>query len=110
MSINLYCNGVDLQIIQSKILEIRGNRIMLDFHLAELYGVETRVLKQAVKWNIVRFPDDFMFELAEEEMERMVSQFVIPSQKPSEENGHLLLQNREWRCCLRFYVVLQQLT
>lgn len=46
----------DLQIIQSKIMEIRGNRVLLDFHLAELYGVETRALKQAVRWNMERFP------------------------------------------------------
>lgn len=54
---------------------------MLDFHLAGLYGVETRVLKQAVKRNIIRFPDDFMFELTDEEMEGLVSQIVIPSRK-----------------------------
>ena len=72
---------VDLQIIQSKIMEIRGNRVLLDFHLAELYGVETRVLKQAVRRNMERFPEDFMFELTEIEIENMVSQNVIPSKK-----------------------------
>jgi hypothetical protein len=52
-----------LQLIQSKIYEIRGQRVMLDFDLAELYEVETRVLNQAVKRNIGRFPADFMFRL-----------------------------------------------
>ena len=52
---------VDLQLIQSKIYEIRGQRVMLDFDLAQMYGTETKVLKQAVKRNIKRFPTDFMF-------------------------------------------------
>ena len=65
--------------IASRILQIRGERIMLDFHLAELYNTETRVLKQAVKRNIERFPSDFMFELTEDEISNMVSQNVIPS-------------------------------
>lgn len=60
-------HGVDLQIIQRKIYEIRGQRVMLDRDLAELYQVETRVLNQAVKRNIERFPEDFMFQLTKEE-------------------------------------------
>jgi chromosome segregation ATPase len=58
----------NLQIIQSKIREFRGKKIILDFELAELYGVETKVLKRAVKRNIERFPSDFMFELRNEEV------------------------------------------
>ena len=50
-----------LELIQSKIYEIRGQRVMLDFDLAQMYGTETKVLKQAVKRNIKRFPTDFMF-------------------------------------------------
>lgn len=50
-------------IIQSKIYEIRGQQVMLDRDLADLYGVETKVLNQSVKRNIERFPDDFMFQL-----------------------------------------------
>ena len=50
-----------LELIQSKIYEIRGQKVMLDRDLAELYQVETRVLNQAVKRNIDRFPEDFMF-------------------------------------------------
>ena len=56
-----------LQVIQSKIYEIRGQKVMLDFDLAEMYQVETRVLNQAVKRNIERFPKDFMFQLTLEE-------------------------------------------
>ena len=56
-----------LELIQSKIYEIRGQKVMLDRDLAELYQVETRVLNQAVKRNIDRFPEDFMFRLTKEE-------------------------------------------
>ena len=73
---------MDLQIIQNKIFEVRGCRVMLDYHLAELYQVETRALKQAVKRNIERFPGDFMFVLTQEEANLLlsigVSQIVIP--------------------------------
>lgn len=65
--------------IRTKIQTIRGKQVMLDSDLALLYEVETRVLKQAVRRNIERFPEDFMFELSKEEIEQMVSQFVIPS-------------------------------
>ena len=73
---------MDLQIIQNKIFEVRGCRVMLDYHLAGLYQVETRALKQAVKRNIERFPSDFMFVLTQEEANLLlsigVSQNVIP--------------------------------
>ena len=72
---------VDLQLIQSKIYEIRGQRVMLDFDLAQMYGTETKVLKQAVKRNIKRFPTDFMFELNKEEFEFLRSQFVTSNQR-----------------------------
>jgi len=70
---------MQLQIIQNKIYQIRGERVMLDFDLAELYEVETRVLKQAVRRNLDRFPDDFMFELSNEEYDNLTSQNVISS-------------------------------
>lgn len=70
---------MDLQIIQNKIFEVRGCRVMLDLHLAELYQVETRALKQAVKRNIDRFPSDFMFELSKDEWSGDLSQIVISS-------------------------------
>ena len=73
---------MDLQIIQNNIFEVRGCRVMLDYHLAELYQVETRALKQAVKRNIERFPGAFMFVLTQEEANLLlsigVSQNVIP--------------------------------
>jgi phage regulator Rha-like protein len=70
---------MELSVIQSKIYEIRGQRVMLDFDLAEMYGVETKVLNQAVKRNIDRFPDDFMFRLTGDEWSYIRSQFVTAS-------------------------------
>lgn len=67
---------MELQFIQKKIFEIRNRNVMLDVHLAELYEVETKVLKQAVRRNMERFPEDFMFELTNEEFENLRSQFV----------------------------------
>lgn len=67
---------MELDVIMNKIFEIRGQRVMLDFHLAELYGVETKVLKQSVRRNIDRFPKDFMFEISLEEYRDLRSQFV----------------------------------
>jgi len=58
---------------------IRGERVMLDRDLAEIYGVETRVLNQSVKRNIERFPERFMFQLSKEEFEILKSQFVTSS-------------------------------
>ncbi|MDF9829810.1 ORF6N domain-containing protein [Parabacteroides sp. PF5-6] len=64
---------MELQIIQSKIFEIRGQRVILDFDLAELYEVENRSLKQAVKRNIARFPSDFMFTLTKNEWQEVIT-------------------------------------
>ena len=64
---------MELEVIKRKIFEIRGGRAMLDVHLAELYGVETRVLKQAVRRNKDRFPDDFMFELTRSEWQEVIT-------------------------------------
>lgn len=68
---------MELQVIQSKIYEIRGQRVMLDRDLAEMYNVETRVLNQAVKRNMERFPDDFMFQLTDQEFQNWKSQIVM---------------------------------
>ncbi|MBO7282793.1 MAG: ORF6N domain-containing protein [Alistipes sp.] len=68
---------MELQPIQNKIYEIRGQRVMLDRDLAELYQVTTSALNQAVKRNMERFPDDFMFQLTDEETEQWKSQIVI---------------------------------
>jgi len=68
---------MNLELIRNKIFEIRGVKIMLDYDLALLYEVDTRVLNQAVKRNINRFPLDFMFQLTKSEWEILKSQFVI---------------------------------
>ena len=65
--------STDLQVIQQKIFTVRDRSVMMDFHLAELYHVETRVLKQAVKRNLNRFPEDFMFELTKDEWIKVIT-------------------------------------
>src|SRR5882757_7328506 len=65
------------EVIIGKIYFIRGQKIMVDRDLAELYGVETKRLKEAVRRNLNRFPEDFMFEMTKEEFENWRSQFVI---------------------------------
>ena len=69
---------IPTEIIERKIYLIRNKKVMLDRDLAELYGVETRVLNQAVKRNIKRFPSDFLFSLSREEILR-ISQIVTSS-------------------------------
>ena len=70
---------MEIEVIKNKIFEIRDQKVMLDFDLANLYGTDTRTLKQAVKRNLTRFPSDFMFALSEIEIDLLVSQNVIPS-------------------------------
>jgi hypothetical protein len=72
---------IPVERIERSILLIRGQKVMLSVHLAELYDVETRALNQAVKRNISRFPEDFMFQLNTSEAEQLVSQNVIPHKK-----------------------------
>lgn len=67
---------MELSLIQSKIYEIRGQRIILDFDLARMYQVNTKALKQAVRRNNNRFPEDFMFELSKSEIDHLRSQIV----------------------------------
>ena len=69
----------DIEGIKSRIHVIRGQRVMLDFDLAQMYGVKTKVLNQSVKRNIERFPEDFMFQLTKGEWEIMKSQIVMTS-------------------------------
>ena len=69
---------MELEHIKNSILEIRGKKVMLDMDLAKIYQVETRALKQAVRRNLDRFPEDFLFQLIETEMQNLVSQNVIP--------------------------------
>ncbi|CAN5431579.1 hypothetical protein BH11BAC3_BH11BAC3_06150 [soil metagenome] len=76
-----------------KIYVLRGQKVMLDFDLAALYDVETRVFNQAVKRNIDRFPDDFMFRLQVDEWQNMISQIVISSGPSAEENKNRMSQS-----------------
>ena len=70
---------IPIEKVESKIYLIRGKRVMIDKDLAELYKVKSIALRQQVKRNRERFPNDFMFQLTSEEVEIMVSQNVIPS-------------------------------
>ena len=72
---------IPIERIEAKILLIRGQKVMLDRDLAELYEVKPIALRQQVKRNIKRFPEDFMFQLTKEEAELLVSHFVIPSKR-----------------------------
>ena len=67
---------MELELIKNSILDIRGKRVILDYELAKLYEVETTALKQAVRRNIDRFPEDFLFHLTKEEWELLRSQSV----------------------------------
>jgi ORF6N domain-containing protein len=78
---------IPIERIESKILVIRGERVLLDRDLAELYGVEPRRLRERVRRNIERFPADFMMQLTEEEVDSMVTQFASPSRQSF--GGHL---------------------
>ena len=69
--------NADIEVIKHRIYEVRGLRVMLDRDLAELYNVETRALNQAVRRNIDRFPEDFMFVMTEDEMNAWKSQIVM---------------------------------
>ncbi|MDR0874139.1 MAG: ORF6N domain-containing protein [Prevotellaceae bacterium] len=72
-------NSTDLQIIENKIYEIREQQVMLDFELADMYEIENKNLKRAVKRNIERFPEDFMFELSKQEWANLRCQFGTSS-------------------------------
>ena len=72
---------MQLSVIQQKIYEIRGHKVMFDFDLAELYEVETKYLKRAVRQNIKRFPADFMFELSPDEWESLRCNFSTSNKR-----------------------------
>ena len=82
-------NLIPIERIENRIFFIRGQKVMLDFHLANLYGVQTRTLNQAVKRNNKRFPDDFMFQLTWEEAKRLRSQFVILKDSEIKRGKHI---------------------
>ena len=82
-----------LALVKSKIYTIRGQKVMLDFDLAQMYEVETRVLNQSVKRNIERFPDDFMFQLTKGELDILKSQFVTSKMTEIQVDENLKSQN-----------------
>jgi len=82
-----------IQSIQNRIYEIRGERVMLDRDLANLYEIETKVLNQAVKRNIKRFPKDFMFQLTKEEFEELRFQFETQGSDNSLRSQFVTLKN-----------------
>lgn len=82
----------EITAIQNKIHEIRGQRVMLDSDLAQMYGVETKVLNQSVKRNIERFPEDFMFQLTKGEWEILRSQIVTANVLENEGDSSLRSQ------------------
>lgn len=89
-------NTMDANIIRGKIYEIRGQKVMLDFDLAELYGVETRVFNQAVKRNAERFPEDFMFRLTADEWERYGTQDAqIIDDQPDGNSSQIVMSSAE---------------
>jgi len=84
---------LDLEIISQTILLIRGQRAMLDFHLAELYEVSTGVLNQAVRRNLARFPEDFMLQLSWDEVEILKNRLVLPPpQAPNSRSQIVILK------------------
>jgi hypothetical protein len=105
---------VSIEKITSKIYVIRDTRLMLDRDLAQLYGVETKALKQAVRRNISRFPEDFVFELTKEEFRNWRSQFVTSNQDKMgdigdvHENMKTTLRTSNNDCCLRESFLFEQ--
>lgn len=93
--------------IQNRIYEVRGTRVMLDFDLAVLYEVPTKVLNQAVKRNIKRFPEDFMFRLTELEWEDMRSQIVTASGE-SEPKGNVIIYQTKRNIAVTPYAFTEQ--
>ena len=73
--------------IEHQILIIRGQKVMLDSDLAELYGVETKRFNEAIKRNVARFPEDFMFQLSSDEAESLRSQFATLDERTSTKTG-----------------------
>jgi hypothetical protein len=88
---------MDVAIIENKIYEIRGQKVMLDFDLAQLYQVETKALNQAVKRNAIRFPEDFMFRLTDSEWKSTQSQFTTSSQTKDSNWSQIVTSSQKHR-------------
>jgi len=91
--------------IEKRIFILRGERIMLSFDLAALYGIEPKVLVQAVKRNINRFPEDFMFQLSAEEFQNLKSQIVTSSWGGIRRARPYAFTEQGSRCCQAFSIV-----
>jgi hypothetical protein len=90
---------MELTLIQTRIHEVRGQKVMLDFDLAELYEVLTKNLNRLVKRNSKRFPDDFMFQLTATEWKSLRLQIETSEGRGGGQDICLtLLQNKDWRC------------
>ena len=93
---------IQIQLIERRIYLIRGQKVMLDRDLAELYQVKPIALRQQVKRNLERFPKDFTFQLTEKEADLLVSQSVIPSKKASAVIFRTFSPKKVWQCCPAF--------
>ncbi len=89
--------SITSDLIQNKIVELRGQKIMFDFDLAALYEVETRTLNQAVKRNLDRFPKDFMFRLTKKEWDRIRSQFATASKGEKNMSSQIVMTSPQKR-------------
>lgn len=96
---------IDNQNLQNKIHTIRGVQVMLDRDLAELYQVETRRLNEQVKRNSERFPEEFMFQLSQEEFENWKSQFATSNDKMGLRKYHMPLLSKVYQCWLLYLKV-----
>lgn len=85
---------MDNNVIQQRIFEVNGYKVMLDFDLAELYGVPTKALNQAVRRNLERFPPDFMFRLTKEQWDAQRSQFVTLSSSMTRICNKIQVENK----------------
>ncbi len=98
---------VSVETIAGKIHAIRGVKVMLDTDLAELYDVETKVLKQAVRRNMKRFPTDFMFELTKDENQSLRSQIVTLKRGRHSKYLPFAFTDKVWPCCQVYYGVTE---
>lgn len=88
-------NGITSVLVESKIFLIRGKQVMIDRDLAELYGVETRAINQAVKRNLERFPEEFRFQLTSEEYEFLRSQFATLNEDTSSSRSQSVILDKD---------------
>ena len=91
-----------VEVIERRIYLIRGQKVMLDQDLAELYGVTTGNLNLAVRRNLARFPEDFMFQLNAEEMKSLILQFARSKNRGGRRTAPYVFTSKAWRCFRAF--------